>query len=134
MIETAEKDMKALRNAVLGTMIVGCASVLAATEKGAETSIPFVNMSQSIHGWQADGQMGIWIQDAHDQWYYAKLAGPCMGLEFTAQLGFEPKTMNSLDKFGNIVMANSKRCQMTSLVKSDAPPKEKKAGKTGATK
>jgi hypothetical protein len=126
--------MKALRHAVLGTMIAGCASVLVAAEKAVETSIPFVNMSQSIHGWQADGQTALWIQDAHDQWYYAKLAVPCQGLEFTAQLGFEPKTMNSLDKYGNIVMANSKRCPMTSLTKSDPPPKEKKGGKSGATK
>ncbi|MEO8313525.1 MAG: DUF6491 family protein [Pseudomonadota bacterium] len=130
--------MKALRNVVLGTMIAGCAGLLAAAEKApekaAETSIPFVNLEQSIHGWQADGQMGLWIQDAHKNWYYAKFIGPCIGLEFAPQLGFEPKTMNSLDKFGNVIVPNSQRCAMSSLTKSDAPPKEKKAGKTGATK
>jgi hypothetical protein len=130
--------MKALRNIVVTTLIAGCAGVLVAAEKapekGAEVSIPFVNMNQSIHGWQADGQTALWIQDAHNQWYYAKLMAPCNGLEFTARLGFEPKTMNSLDKFGYVIMPDKQRCAISSLTRSDEPPKEKKAGKTGATK
>jgi len=118
--------MKALRNTVLAAVIAGSAVAVAADK--AETSIPFVNMNQSIHGWQADGQTGIWIQDARDKWYYAKLLAPCAGLEFTARLGFVPKTTNSLDKFGAVVMPDSKSCQIASLTASDEPPKEKKAG------
>ena len=129
--------MKAIRTVLLGTMIAGCAVAAFAADKTAEkspeTAIHFVNMNQSIQGWEADGQTGLWIQDSHKQWYYAKLLAPCQGLEFTARLGFEPKTMNSLDKFGYVVMPDNQRCQITSLVKSDAPPKEKKA-KAGATK
>lgn len=126
--------MKALRNIVLATMVAGCA-VAAAADK-AESSIPFVNMKQSILGWQADGQTAIWIQDSRKKWYYAKLLAPCPGLEFTARLGFEPKTMNSLDKFGTIVMPDSKRCPIGSLTDSEEPPKEAKAkaGKTGSAK
>jgi hypothetical protein len=126
--------MKALRNTVLASMVAGCAIAVAADK--AETSIPFVNMNQSILGWQADGQTAIWIQDARKNWYYAKLLAPCPGLEFTARLGFEPKTMNSLDKFGAVVMPDSKRCQIGSLTASEEPPKETKAkaGKSGATK
>jgi Family of unknown function (DUF6491) len=126
--------MKALRNTILATLIAGCAGTLAAAEKAPEASIHFVNMNQSIRGWQADGQMALWIQDAHNQWYYVKLLGPCNGLEFTARLGFEPKTMNSLDKYGYVVMPDNQRCQITSLTKSEAPPKEKKSGNAGATK
>jgi hypothetical protein len=126
--------MKALRNSVLITMVAGCAVATAADK--AETSIPFVNMNQSIHGWQADGQRALWIQDARKNWYYATLLAPCPGLEFTARLGFEPKTMNSLDKFGAVVMPDRQRCQIGSLTASEEPPKETKAkaGKTGATK
>jgi Family of unknown function (DUF6491) len=126
--------MKALRNTVLAAMVAGSAIAVAADK--AETSISFVNMKQSILGWQADGQSAIWIQDSRKNWYYAKLMAPCPGLEFTARLGFEPKTMNSLDKFGTIVMPDSKRCQISSLTASEEPPKEAKAkaGKTGATK
>jgi hypothetical protein len=134
--------MKALRNLVLATMIAGCAGALAAEkaaekapEKSAEVSIPFVNINQSIHGWQADGQTALYIQDAHDQWYYAKLIAPCSGLEFTARLGFEPRTMNSLDKFGTVIMPDNQRCQISSLTKSEGPPPSaKKAGKTGSAK
>jgi hypothetical protein len=113
--------MKALRNTVL------------AAEK-AETSIPFVNMKQSILGWHADGQSAIWIQDSRKNWYYAKLLTPCPGLEFTARLGFQPRTMNSLDKFGAIVMPDSKRCPISSLTASEEPPAEKMAGKAGSAK
>jgi hypothetical protein len=126
--------MKALRNTILAAMIAGSAIAVGADK--AETSISFVNMKQSILGWQADGQSAIWIQDARKNWYYAKLMAPCPGLEFTARLGFEPKTMNSLDKFGTIVMPDSKRCQISSLTASEEPPKESKAkaGKTGSAK
>jgi hypothetical protein len=124
--------MKALRNTVLASLVAGCA-IAAAADK-AETSIPFVNMKQSIQGWQADGQTAIWIQDTRKNWYYAKLLAPCPGLEFTARMGFEPKTMNSLDKFGAVVMPDGKRCQIGSLTASEEPPKEKKAGKAEAVK
>jgi hypothetical protein len=124
--------MKALRNTVLAAMLAGCAVAVAAEK--AESSIPFVNMNQSIRGWHADGQLGIWIQDARSKWYYAKLLTPCAGLEFTARLGFEPKTMNSLDKFGAVVMPDNKRCQIGSLTDSEEPAAAKKAGKAGSAK
>jgi len=134
--------MKTLRNVVLAALVAASASATFAADKtadnaadkSAEASIPFVNMNQSIHGWHADGQTGLCVQDAHDHWYYLKLLAPCNGLEFTARLGFEPRTMNSLDKFGYVVMPNNQRCQINSLTKSDTPPAEKKAGKTGAAK
>jgi hypothetical protein len=132
--------MKALRNVVIAALIAGGGALVAAekspekAEKAAETSIPFVNMNQSIHGWQADGQTALWIEDAHHKWYYAKLLAPCQGLEFTLRLGFEPKTMNSLDKFGFVVMPDGQRCPIASLTKSEPPPKEKKGGKADATK
>ncbi|MEO6078376.1 MAG: DUF6491 family protein [Steroidobacteraceae bacterium] len=117
--------MKTMRTVLLAAMVAaGCASAMAAEPE--QASIPFVNQSQSIHGWQADGQQGIWIEDARKNWFYAKLQAPCMGLEFAAALKFEPKTMNSLDRFGYVVVPNNARCPIASLTKSAAPPKEKK--------
>ncbi len=81
---------------------------------------------------QPDGQQGLWIQDARKDWFYAKLQGPCMGLEFAPRLGFEPKTNNVLDRFGTVVVPNQARCQITSLTKSAAPADEKKTRKPDA--
>jgi hypothetical protein len=123
--------MKTLRIAVIGAlMAAGGTGTLAAAEASAEpakeAAIPFINLRQSIHSWQDDGQTGLWIEDVRKQWYYAKLQGPCAGLEFAVQLGFQTKTVNSLDKFGTVIVPGSGRCPIMSLVKSDPPPDKKK--------
>lgn len=86
-----------------------------------QASIPFVNQAQSIRGWEANGNVGIWIQDARDQWYYAKVHAPCVGLEFAVRLGFETRTSGSLDRFGVIIVPGVGRCQISSLTRSSAP-------------
>lgn len=120
--------MKTLRNTLIASiMVASSASALAAAPE--EASIPFVNLNQSIHSWQADGQQGLWIQDVRKDWYYAKLQGPCIGLEFAPRLGFEPRTTNSLDKFGTVIVPNQGRCQIMSLTRSSEPADEKKMRK-----
>lgn len=123
--------MKTLRIAVIGALIAtGSSGALAAAEAAKEApkeaTIPFVNLRESIHSWQADGQMGLWIEDIRKQWYYAKLQGPCHGLDFAISLGFQTKTTSSLDKFGTVIVPDYGRCPILSLVKSDPPPDEKK--------
>ena len=93
-----------------------------ATGLGEETSIPFARMESSIHDWQADGQYGIWIQDARRDWYYAKTLGPCYGLDWANAVGIEPRG-SQLDKFGTVVVPRERsRCPLTSFQRSDAPP------------
>jgi hypothetical protein len=101
-----------------------------------EVSIPFVNLDSTIRTWQADGQDGVWVQDAHKQWYYAKTYGYCEGLEFASAIGFKTGTLNTLDRFSSIVVPGYDRCAIKSLTKSEAPPNgkqhevsEEKAGK-----
>ena len=91
-----------------------------------EASIPFVNLRSSIMSWQADGEDGLWIQDQRKQWYYAQTYGRCEGLEFAAQLGFKTGTLNTLDRFSQIVVPGYDRCAIRSLTKSDAPPEGKR--------
>lgn len=90
-----------------------------------EASIPFVNLRSTIRTWQADGQDGVWIQDQRKQWYYAKTFGYCDGLEFATALGFKTGTVNTLDRFSQIVVPGRDRCPIKSLTKSEAPPKGK---------
>jgi hypothetical protein len=91
-----------------------------------EARIPFVNLNSSILTWQADGEQGVWIQDQRKQWYYASTFGRCDGLEFAARLGFKVGTLNTLDRFSEIVVPNYGRCAIKSLTKSDPPPKKGK--------
>lgn len=123
--------MKSIRNALLATVLVAATgSVVAAEQQPPQASIPFVNLRDSIYSWQAEGETGLFIQDIRKDWYYAKIMAPCPGLEFAPRLGFETKTLNSLDRFGFVVVPNNARCQITSLTKSEAPKDEKKSRKS----
>jgi Family of unknown function (DUF6491) len=131
--------MKTLRTTLLAAaMTLGCAAALAADDKapqkptGPEASIPFLSLKQSIREWQADGIKGIWIQDARKQWFYATLQSPCFGLDFAMSVGFEARTMNTLDRFGTVIVPREGRCPIFSMTKSDPPPDTRKSRKTEA--
>jgi hypothetical protein len=131
--------MKTLRTTLLAAaMTLGCAAALAADDKapkkptGPEASIPFLSLKQSIREWQADGTQGIWIQDARKQWFYATFQGPCIGLDFAMSVGFEARTMNTLDRFGTVIVPREGRCAIFSMTKSDPPPDPKKNRKAEA--
>jgi hypothetical protein len=95
-------------------------------ERGPEASIPFVNFGSSIRDWQADGVNGLWVQDARRQWFYAKLIGPCHGLDFAIRVGFDTRAVDTLDRFATVVVPGEGRCAIQSFTKSEAP-----AGKKG---
>jgi len=134
--------MKTLRIALsAGLLALGAATslpILAAegatplpAAPAVQASIPFVDHN-SIRDWQADGKDGLWVQDQRRNWYYAKLLGPCIGLDFAITIGFDTGPSNQLDKFGSIVVPREGRCQITSFTRSDAPPpsvKKKKKNK-----
>jgi hypothetical protein len=91
-----------------------------------EVSIPFMNLRSTIRTWQADGQSGVWIQDLRKQWYYAKTYGYCDGLDFANELGFKTGTVNTLDRFSQIIVPGRDRCPIKSLTKSEPPPSGKR--------
>lgn len=87
-----------------------------------EASIPFANQRDAIRTWQADGDQGLWIQDARRQWYYAKTVAPCIGLPFAVQIGFRNRALNQLNRDSEIIIPNEGRCPLISFRKSDPPP------------
>jgi hypothetical protein len=105
----------------------------------AEASIPFADHG-GIYDWRADRDMGLWVQDNRRNWYYAKLFGPCIGLDFANSIGFLTRPPGQFDRFSKIVVPRQGTCAIASFVRSDAPPpkaaRKKKAemtdpGKTG---
>ncbi len=101
--------------------------------KPAEVSIPFVDQ-HNIRDWQAHGTEGVWIQDQRREWYYAKLLGPCIGLDWALSIGFiTGGGSGQLDRFSSILVPGEGRCQMTSLTRSDPPPPSVKKKKHKVT-
>ena len=94
-----------------------------------QASIPFID-HHNLRDWQADGREGLWIQDQRRSWYYAKLLGPCIGLDWAITIGFDTGGGSAqLDRFSSIVVPNEGRCQITSLTRSEAPPPSAKKQK-----
>jgi hypothetical protein len=107
----------------------GAIAAEGAAPKPPEVSIPFVDHN-NIRDWQADRKEGVWIQDQRREWYYAKLLGPCIGLDWALSIGFIPGGgSGQLDRFSSILVPDEGRCQITSLTRSEAPPPTVKKNK-----
>lgn len=87
-----------------------------------EASIPFADQRSSVVSWQADGRQGVWVEDGSRNWYYAKLNGPCEGLDNAIRLGFDTGTSNRIDRYSYVVIPNEERCPVMSFTASDPPP------------
>jgi hypothetical protein len=127
-MEVVMKARKTLSVTLLGTLAAGLVGSAAAEESPSaspEASIPFVGMG-SINDWRADRRQGLWIQDVHRQWYYAKVMEPCNGLDFAQTIGFDAHPGGTLDRFSSVLVPHEGRCQIESLVRSSPPPKKVK--------
>jgi uncharacterized protein DUF6491 len=90
-----------------------------------QASIPFVQYG-AIRDWRADKTRGLWIQDSHRNWYYAKLMGPCFGLDFAHTIAFDTRPMGTFDRFSAIIVPHEGRCAVQSFVPSEPPPRKQK--------
>jgi hypothetical protein len=87
-----------------------------------DVEIPFANRG-GIRDWQADRDRGVWIQDAHNRWYYAELLGPCLGLDFANAIAFDTRPSGTFDRFSSIIVPRDRsRCSVKSLRMSGPPP------------
>lgn len=100
----------------------------AATGTAPEPAIAFANHG-GIYDWSADRDQGLWVQDIHRQWYYAKLMGPCIGLNFAQTIGFDTHPLGRFDRFSAIVVPGTGRCVVQSLTLSDGPRAAKERAK-----
>jgi hypothetical protein len=124
--------MSKLRSGLmLGAAVLAAAGGAFASEAVApRASIPFANHG-GIRDWKADRDQGLWVQDVHRQWYYAKLMAPCSGLNFAQSIGFDTHPLGRFDQSSAIVVPGpgGGRCTVQSFTMSGAPPSGKaKAG------
>ena len=112
---------------ILGAaLLAGASGAFASEAITPRASIPFANHG-GIRDWKADRDQGLWVQDVHRQWYYAKLMGPCTGLNFAQTIGFDTHPLGRFDQFSAIVVPGSGggRCTVQSFTVSGAPPSGK---------
>jgi hypothetical protein len=86
---------------------------------GVEASIPFPNFG-AIRNFEADSDVGIWIEDQQHRWYYGKFLGPCQGIQFARGIGFDTRGSSRFDKFSKIVVGGD-LCMFESFVTAEKP-------------
>jgi len=116
-----------------GAVLLAAAGGALAAEGSAGTrqpSIAFANHG-GIRDWRADRDQGLWVQDIHRQWYYAKFMGTCTGLNFAQSIAFDTHPFGRFDQFSSIFVpgAGGGRCAVQTLTLSGAPPSGKDAKK-----
>lgn len=97
---------------------------------GQEASIPFVG-TIGLYNFEPDSDRGVWLQDQSRRWYYARIAGPCIGLSNAIRIGVDTRFNGTqLDKTGRLLV-DGDRCYLDSLTKSAGPPVKTKKSKKG---
>jgi hypothetical protein len=95
---------------------------------GEEARIPFVNFG-GIRNFEANEDDVVYLEDRRRNWYRAEVIGPCLGLRWAHRIGVDTHGSSSFDRFSALIV-DGDRCQLTSLVRSEKPPKrgKKKSG------
>jgi hypothetical protein len=94
-----------------------------------EVQIPFAKTN--IWNWQVVDDKTVLIQDQSRRWYKATLFGTCINLPFANKIGFDSSPGGTFDKF-SALLVQGQRCPLSSLVKTEAPPKKAKVPKPAA--
>lgn len=115
--------MKISASLVAASLIGAAAAADKAPDTAPQASIPFVDLG-SIYDWKADKRQGLWIQDVHKQWYYARTLAPCLGLDFAVSIAFDTRPGGTFDRFSSIIVPDQGHCQLVSLTRSEPPPKK----------
>ncbi len=89
-----------------------------------DAHIHFVHLG-GIQSWHAAGDEALFIEGRNRQWYYARLMGPCRGLDFATVVGFVTEPTGEFDRF-SAILVDHQECRVMSLVKSAPPPPKTK--------
>ena len=98
------------------------AATATSAAKQGDASIPFANQG-GVRDWRAEGSQDVYFQDAHGQWYRAKLMGTASDLPFVEFIGIDASPGGSLDKWSAIYV-KGQRYTFESFAKVAGPPKK----------
>ena len=132
---------RVIRSGLLGVVLAAAHSVATAADdptpppasnaqtapaQAAEAQIPFAK--RNIWNWQVVDDQTVLIQDQGRRWYKASLFSHCIDLPFANTIAFDSNPGGTFDKF-SAILVRGRRCPLTSLVETTAPPKKLKAKK-----
>lgn len=101
-----------------------------ADQIGKEKSIPLVR-TIGIYNFEPDSDRGVYLQDQQRRWYYARVAGPCIGLSYATRIAVDTRFGGSeLDRTGSLLVERDS-CKIDSLTASNGPPRKPKPAKKG---
>lgn len=92
-----------------------------------EASIPFVTHPRAIRSFKAPTDDLLYLRDRQGRWYRAEIGGPCVGLSWANVIGYDTRGSLSLSR-GSSIVVEGRRCLITSLTRSDPPPRKRKRG------
>jgi hypothetical protein len=96
--------------------------------RGEEVRIPFPGFR--LRTFEAESRDVVYIQDRRRDWYRAEVMGPCLDLPFARAIGIDTRGSGSFDRF-SAVLVEGERCQLTSLTRSEGPPKKMRKRRRG---
>jgi hypothetical protein len=96
-----------------------------ASDPNEQVSIPFANHRTAIRNFEAPSDDLLYLQDRNRRWYRAELAGACFDLKWAHSIGYDTRGRLSLDQ-GSQILVGRERCTITSLTRSDGPPRKLK--------
>jgi hypothetical protein len=96
-----------------------------AFDPNAQVSIPFANHRSAIRNFEAPSSELLYLQDRQGRWYRAELAGACFDLKWAHSIGYDTRGRLSLDQ-GSHILVGRDRCTITSLTRSEGPPRRVK--------
>lgn len=99
-----------------------------AFDPNAQASIPFASQRHSIRNFEAPTDDILYLEDRQHRWYRAELAGACFDLKFAHAIGYDTRGRLSLDQ-GSHILVGRERCTITSLTRSEGPPRKAKKAK-----
>jgi hypothetical protein len=84
-----------------------------------EVQIPFADFGE-IRSFQAWSDDVVYLQDRHDQWYKARLLGPCYGLSWAMGIGVDTGGGPMFDRFSRLIVGRE-LCSIQSLTRTGKP-------------
>jgi hypothetical protein len=94
-----------------------------------QVGIPFANHRHAIRDFEAPSNDLLYLQDRQRRWYRAELAGACFDLKWAPAIGYDTRGGLSLDQ-GSQILVGRDRCTITSLTRSEGPPRKMKKKKS----
>jgi hypothetical protein len=89
---------------------------------------PAVLHFADLHGirhWEtADNGKSLLIEGRNRRWYKATFYAPCLGLRYTATLGFITDRSGDLDRFGAVIADDDQPCRFKTFEQVEAPDKQ----------